>query len=157
MVTGYSRAQISLHRVVALFIFYQLIFSAAMSAAFRAVKDGGTPVVGLGAWAHIIVGSLVLVVALWRMMRGVPTAPAEDNTLLEKAGVAGHWFLYILMISLPITGLLAWFGGVLPLGEIHGGLLKILMWVMIGLHVVAALWHHFIRKDGLFNRMRKPG
>ena len=102
-----------------------------MSAAFRAVKDGGAPVVGLGAWAHIIVGSLVLGIALWRMMHGVPPA--------------------------PVTGLLPWFGGVLSLGEIHGGILKMLMWVMLGLHVAAALWHHFIRKDGLFNRMRKPG
>ena len=81
-----------------------------------------------GAWAHIIVGTLVLILALWRLSlrfaRGVPPGPAEDNQILELAGVAGHWALYILMIVL---------------------------------HVLAAPWHHFIRKDGLLNRMRTPG
>ena len=161
MVTGYSRAQIALHWAVALFIFYQLIFSDAMTGAFRAFKDGGTPVVGIGAWSHIIVGSLVLILVLWRLSlrftRGVPPGPDRDNHMLELAGVAGHWALYVLMIALPITGLLVWFAGMTSLGDLHGGILKVLLWVMIVLHIAAALWHQFIRKDGLMNRMWKPG
>ena len=161
MVTGYSRTQIALHWAVALFVFYQLIFSDAMTGAFRSVTQGGPPVVGLGAWSHIIVGSLVLILVLWRLTLrftgGVPPGPAEDNHMLDVVGVAGHWALYVLMMALPVTGLLAWFAGMTSLGDLHGGILKVLLWGMIVLHVLAALWHHFIRKDGLLNRMRKPG
>ena len=103
--------QIALHWAVALFVFYQLIFSDAMTGAFRSVTQGRTPVVGLEAWSHIIVGSLVLILVLWRLTlrfsRGVPPGPAEDNHMLEVAGVAGHWALYVLMMALPVTGLLA--------------------------------------------------
>ena len=50
---------------------------------------------------------------------------------------------------------LAWFGGVTALADLHGGLLKLLLWLVIIGHVVAALYHHFILKDGLLHRMRK--
>lgn len=72
------------------------------------------------------------------------------------AGWASHVALYVLLIALPVTGLLAWFGGFTQLADLHGRLLKVLMWGLIGLHVLAALYHQFILKDGLLNRMRKP-
>ena len=75
----------------------------------------------------------------------------------KLAGDAGHILLYVLMIALPVTGLLAFYGGIASLGELHGGILKALLWVVIALHVLAAFYHHFILKDGLINRMRKPG
>ena len=40
--------------------------------------------------------------------------------------------------------------------DIHGGVLKALLWVLIAGHVLAAFYHHFVLKDGLLNRMRKP-
>jgi cytochrome b561 len=43
------------------------------------------------------------------------------------------------------------------LAELHGGVFKVLLWALIALHVLAALYHHFFLKDGLLNRMRKPG
>jgi cytochrome b561 len=42
------------------------------------------------------------------------------------------------------------------LADLHGELLKALLWVMIALHVVAALYHQVMLKDNLLNRMRKP-
>lgn len=75
--------------------------------------------------------------------------------MLKLAGDAGHLALYLLMIAMPVSGLLAWYGGVTTLGDLHGGALKVLLWIVIGLPVVAAFYHHFILKDGLLNRMRK--
>lgn len=75
---------------------------------------------------------------------------------MALAGTAGHWALYVLMLALPITGLLAWFGGVTALADPHGEILKVLLWVMIVLHVAAALYHQFVLRDNLLNRMRKP-
>ena len=109
---------------------------------------------------HIIVGSLVLAFALWRLVlrysRGVPAAPEGESRLMTRAGWASHVALYALMIALPVTGLLAWFGGINALADLHGGVLKALLWGLIALHVLAALYHQFILKDGLLNRMRKP-
>jgi cytochrome b561 len=58
---------------------------------------------------------------------------------------------------LPGTGLFAFFGGFETLGDLHGGVLKALLWALIALHVGAAFYHHLVLKDGLLNRMRKSG
>jgi cytochrome b561 len=92
-----------------------------------------------------------------RLTRGVPPAPAGESGALALPGAAGHVALYVLMLALPITGLLAWYGGVTALAQPHGEILKLLLWVMIVLHVGAALYHQFVLKDNLLARMRKPG
>ena len=67
-----------------------------------------------------------------------------------------HWSIYALMIALPVTGLLAWYGGIEDLAELHGEFLKVLLWAMIAAHVAAAFYHQFVLKNGLMDRMRKP-
>jgi cytochrome b561 len=91
-----------------------------------------------------------------RLTRGVPPSPEGTSSALHLAGNIGHALLYVLMIGLPVTGLLAWYGGVTSLAGLHGELLKSLLWLFIIGHIAAALYHHFILKDGLINRMRKP-
>lgn len=161
MVTGYSRLQIALHWAVALLILFNLIFSDPMSALWRQIEQTGPMPVTSGALAHILVGASVLVLALWRLglrhSRGVPAAPPGESLLMARAATAGHILIYVLMLALPITGLLAFYGGLPALAELHEGPLKALMWLMIVLHVLAAFYHHFVLKDGLLNRMRKPG
>ena len=159
MVKGYSRTQISLHWAVAILIIYQLLFGDDMSHAWRGFRDTGVATMSTAVWVHIIAGVLVLAFALWRLAlrftRGVPAAPEGEGSMMKLAGEAGHWALYILMLALPITGLLAWYGGVTSLAGLHGELLKTLLWVMIALHVIAALYHQFVLKDHLLDRMRK--
>lgn len=160
MVKGYSRTQILLHWAVALLVLFNLIFSDAMSELWDQIEETGPTPTTTGAWAHIIAGSAVLAFVAWRLVlrftRGVPHAPAGTNRLLKLAGDAGHIVLYALMIALPVTGLLAFFGGFEDLGEVHAEVLKSALWALIALHVLAALYHHFFLKDGLLNRMRKP-
>lgn len=160
MVKGYSLTQIALHWVVGLLILFNLIFSDAMSALWDKVENGAVVPTTTFAWVHIIVGSSVLALVVWRLIlrfsRGVPDAPAGEARLLTMAGHAGHYALYALMIAMPLTGLLAWFGGITDLAGLHSEVLKVLLWALIGVHVLAGLYHHFIRKDGLLNRMRKP-
>lgn len=161
MVKGFSLTQIALHWGVGVLILFNLIFSDDMSALWRQIQQTGPMPTTTGAWLHIIVGVSVLVLVGWRLIlrfaRGVPAAPAGESHMLKLAGDAGHILLYALMIALPVTGLLAFYGGISALAEVHGGILKALLWIVIALHVAAALYHHFILKDGLINRMRKPG
>jgi cytochrome b561 len=156
---GFSLAQIRLHWAVAALILFQIIFGDQIGHAWRAVKQGGTPQMTVLVWAHIGVGIAVLVLAIWRLVlrrkRGVPAAPAGLSKRAVLAGEVGHWALYALMIAAPVTGLAAWFGGVMAAGEVHE-MLKPVIIILVLLHVAAALWHHFVRKDGLLLRMKKP-
>ncbi|MEO6299993.1 MAG: cytochrome b/b6 domain-containing protein [Paracoccaceae bacterium] len=160
MVKGFSRVQIGLHWFVAVLVIYQLLMGDDMSHLWRQIRQNAVTPTTTGAWVHIILGSLVLLLVLWRLMlrftRGVPDAAAGESRALMLAGSAGHVALYALLLALPVTGLLAWYGGVTSLADLHGGILKALLWVMIGLHVLAALWHQFIRKDRLIERMLRP-
>jgi cytochrome b561 len=160
MVKGFSLTQIALHWAVALLILFNLIMSDDMSALWRQIEQTGPMPTTTGAWLHIIVGVAVLVLVAWRLLlrftRGVPDAPAGEGKAMKLAGEAGHFLLYVLMIAMPITGLLTFYGGFPSLGELHGGILKVLLWVLIVGHVLAAFYHQFILKDGLLNRMRKP-
>ncbi len=158
MVKGYSTAQIALHWVVAGLILFQLIFGEAMGQAWRSVRQGVAADMTLMVWAHILVGIAVLALVVWRLWlrvtRGAPGAPAGEGTALRLAGAAGHWALYALMVLAPVTGLLAWYGGITSLAQVHE-LLKPAFIILIALHFLAALYHQFIRKDGLIRRMMR--
>ena len=52
-----------------------------------------------------------------------------------------------------LTGGVAWFGGIEAAAEAHS-VLRLVLLTLIALHVGAALWHHFVRRDGLLARMR---
>lgn len=155
----YSTAQIALHWSVAVLIIGQLVFGEAIGDAFRTLRETGVARYELMTLGHIGAGSLVLILAVWRLVlrlrRGVPEASHAGPKLLERAAELGHWAFYVLMIMVPVTGLVAWFGGgVETAAELHE-LGKPVFIVLIAAHVLAALWHHFWLKDGLLNRMRR--
>lgn len=158
MVKGYSFTQIRLHWIIALFIVFQLIFGEDMGGAWDQVEETGSADMTAMVWAHIIVGVLVLLLALWRLSlrlsRGAPEAP-EGPAAIKLAGHVTHWVLYALMIGAPIGGLLAWYGGVEAAAEIHEAS-KPAFIILIALHVLGALYHQFVVKDNLLNRMRQP-
>ncbi|MBE0554349.1 MAG: cytochrome b/b6 domain-containing protein [Rhodobacteraceae bacterium] len=157
---GYSRTQIALHWVVVLLILAQFLFHEPMAEAWDVVEDGGAAVTSAGVLLHIIGGIAVLVFALWRlalrMTRGVPALPANDPPLQRLAAHLGHWGLYALMVAVPLSGMAAWGGGIKAAGEAHE-VLKTLLLLLVLVHVAAALWHQFWLKDGLIDRMKRPG
>ncbi len=82
------------------------------------------------AWLHIIVGVLILVLVLWRLAlrftRGAPEVPDAHGPLVKRAGEMAHWALYALLLLIPVSGLLVWYGGVEALYRWHGSLFKAL-------------------------------
>ena len=161
---GYSRMQIALHWVVAVLIIVQVVFGDSMGDAWDAVEDGVAQAARLPddpvAAAHVLGGMLILVLAFWRLMlrasHGVPDLPATTSALNRKLSSLGHIALYGVMIVAPITGMVAWFGGSEAAAEVHE-LAKPLIVLLVAGHVGAALYHHFVLKDGLLNRMRRGG
>lgn len=128
---------------------------------------------------HFWVGILVLIMAFFRVAerrRHTPpgiTPPLEG--ILRSAATLSHYLLYAFLFIQPLLGLFTVLieKGSLPipltqllipspfpvsedyaesLEDIHK-LLGTIFYYVIGLHVVAALWHHFVRKDNTVKRM----
>ena len=125
-------------------------------------------------WAGVTAFVLLLVRVSWRITHRPPPLPWQMGKLQQAGAHLGHLALYALMILLPISGWLmssakgfqtVWFG-VLPipdllgkdkalgdlLEEVHESLSWLLI-VLLVVHVVAALKHHFIDKDDILTRM----
>ncbi len=126
---------------------------------------------------HIWAGSLLLVTSilriLWRLYRGAPP-PVPSGPLLDWLSRIVHVALYAVVVVQPLLGILIFnlhdkpvvlagldwsFRLVGPspglaetCEEIHEVLGNVFYGV-IGLHAAAALWHHYIRRDGLLYRM----
>lgn len=65
-----------------------------------------------------------------------------------------HVGLYALMILMPLSGAVAWFGGVETAAQGHN-VLRIVLLALVALHVVGALYHQFVLRDGTLARMRR--
>lgn len=120
----------------------------------------------------VLLLGLVTARLLWHRFSPVPTAPG--NGIRARLAKAGHRLLYVLMVAMPVLGLLmsvaggrdvqvfnwftiaGWDNKVEWLGSAaHSGHLlaaKLLIAVIL-LHVVAALYHRLVAKDGVWERM----
>lgn len=156
--TGYSAVQIGLHWVVALLIAAQLIFGDGISDAYERVLQGQdigfVPMAAL----HVLGGVLIFVFGLWRLVlrlrRGVPAPMAKTPRWQIVASEAVHYALYAVMIIAPLTGAAAWFGGIEAAGDAHESAKPVIV-LLVLVHVLAALYHQFIKKDGLLRRMMR--
>ena len=129
---------------------------------------------------HKTLGATILLLALVRLavrlMRRPPPFPADYPRWQAAAATWIHRLLYVLLILLPVTGLMAVSdgaeNGLVPikgglaipavpgvsedLGEGAGEVHEILVWttiVMLVGHVLAALWHQFVDRGPTAGRM----
>ncbi|MDA5095339.1 cytochrome b/b6 domain-containing protein [Aliiroseovarius sp. KMU-50] len=155
---GYSLAQIRLHWIVAALIAAQYVFKGPIEEAWSAFRDGAEIAFNPLIFAHVVGGMLVLLFALWRLTlrktRGAPPPPEAEAKPLKIAAHITHWTLYALMIGMPISGGLAWFGGVEQAAFAHN-VLKVPLLILAILHVLAALFHQFVLKTNLIARMKR--
>ena len=152
----YSRTQILLHWAVALLIIPQFILNDGINAAWRAIQRGNEVVADPLVAFHVFGGIAILALVVWRLVlrawRGAPPPPASESALMVRAADIGHWAIYAVLIALPLSGLMAWFGGVAIMADAHEVITNALL-AVVGLHIAAALWHQFWLKDGLLQRM----
>ncbi|MDD4978492.1 MAG: cytochrome b/b6 domain-containing protein [Gallionella sp.] len=122
---------------------------------------------------HAMIGDLVLLVTLlrfyFRRKDGTP-APVGTGTM-DKVATGIHHLLYTVLILLPISGaitiftspvgkaLLAWDASLLPkkfsgvvAHEVHEVLVSVLILIVV-VHILGAIKHQFVLKDGLMSRM----
>lgn len=166
----YHPALIALHWLLALMLLGMLGYGSwGLSKIANASPDKIDALRG-----HMIGGGLILVLMLARLVLRLktahPAAASTGNASLDRLAPAVHWALYGLVFVMAGSGIamsvLAGlpqivFGGVgslptnfdaLPPRAVHGIVAKLLMLAIAG-HIVAALYHQFVRRDGLFSRM----
>ncbi len=154
---GYSRTQIALHWGVAVLIVLQFVLHEPIAEAWEVILRGGAAAFDPVTALHVFGGLAILGFVIWRLVlrarRGVPPV-VETNAMQKLAAHVVHLGLYGLMVLMPLSGAVAWFGGVEAAGEAHE-VMKPLLLLLVALHVLGALWHQFWLKDGLMLRMKR--
>ena len=158
---GYSTTQIALHWTVAVLVILQIVLHDGIIAAYAAGRGEGTATGSelFLADLHVAFGIAIFVLALWRVAlrvrRGAPPPPEDERPVLRLAARATHLALYAIILSMPVTGGLAWFGGVDAMAELHRAG-KVAILVLVGLHTAGALYHHFVLRTDVLRRMLRP-
>lgn len=156
---SFSIPQRAVHWLMALFILFNLLFAESMEHVFDALEEGATPPADdvFGANLHAYVGISILALAILRLclrfLQGVPEAPAVEPPALKIVAKVTHGLLYLLFFAMPLSGIAAYYGGVEVAGFVHGGPMKLLMWILLLLHVAGALVHQFYWKTDVLARM----
>ncbi len=156
---GYSRLQIRLHWAIFGLLVLQFVFHEWIAQAWDVYADGGVvqfhPLIA----AHVFGGLLILALAFWRlrvrMTRGAPPPPAQESATLKALAHSVHWALYAVLILMPIGGAVAWFGGIEQAAKGHE-VMKFVLLGLFGLHVAGALYHQFILKTNIMQRVKQP-
>jgi cytochrome b561 len=158
---NYSIPQRILHWGMFLLILFNLLFTDGIEVWHRAVRRSLaiTPEMVSSANIHAYVGIAILVFAALRialrLVQGVPALPSEEPKQLQWIAKATHGILYLLMLAMPATGIAAYYFDVGTAGDIHADVLKVVLWVLVGLHVAGALVQKFYFKTDVLDRMTK--
>lgn len=168
----YSPALVTLHWLIF------LLFVVALAAIeIRSFVPKGDPLRSTLALVHMTAGQLVLLLAVVRVyLRFTQPVPAAlpGPTWQKLASGVLHLVLYAVMFALPLAGIIfvqaggreiSFFGLTLPhliaanpdlrspVKEVHE-LIGNAVYYLVGVHILAALWHQFVVKDGVLSRMR---
>jgi cytochrome b561 len=126
---------------------------------------------------HKVIGVTILLLVLcrlvYRLIRGAPPPEPTIEPWQKLASHLNHWGLYLLLLAVPVAGYVGI--SLFPALDIFGvfslpgvvapdkdaaktaffvhGLLARLLVLLIAVHVAAALFHYFIRKDNVLGRM----
>lgn len=155
---AYSLPQKALHWLMALLIFFNLIFSDGIEEWDRAVDSGSvTPDQIASADIHAYVGFAILGLAVLRLIlrftQPVPAPPAEEPPLFQLGAKLAHGSFYVLFFVMPVLGALKYYGDVDVAGFLHAGPVKLVLWLLIGIHILAIPVHRLLWKSSIIARM----
>ncbi|HRO14865.1 MAG TPA: cytochrome b/b6 domain-containing protein, partial [Paracoccus sp. (in: a-proteobacteria)] len=102
---------------------------------------------------HVWVGLAILALVAVRLVLRRRAAPAPVEPGLQGTlAVWVHRLLYLGVVVVAASGIAAFFGGLREAGEMHE-LLGNVLFALVGLHILAAIYHQLVLKDGLIRRM----
>ncbi len=169
---NYSITAIALHWLLALMIIGSFGFGLYMTEL--PVSPQRLKLINWHKWAGVTILFLSALRLLWRLTHPAPPLPDTMPAWQRAASHVSHWGMYALFFAVPLIGWayssaagfpIVWFG-VLPLPDwvpkdrelaeaikpFHELAAWTLMLIVI-VHVLAALKHHFVDRDGVLARM----
>ena len=171
-IQGYGPVAKTLHWLVVVLLIAQCVFAFTMPDIGRNTVPG--TLINLHRSFGLTILAVVVVRWLWRIGHPIPLATRDMPAWEQPLARIVHGALYVLLVVSPILGWMNasardWtitvFGLFqLPhlvaarssLGRQAGDIHTFLAWtllVLVGLHVLAALYHYFVRHDGVLQRM----
>ena len=168
----YSGVSLTLHWLIAVMVLAQVLLITAHEAIEGPLSRELVQI-------HNAVGLSILVLTLarigWRVANPAIALPQTMKRWEKVVARLTHVLFYGALIVIPLTGWLAssaagrdisWFGlfnwPLLPVGggreaagpfmDLHGLAVKGL-YVLLGLHILGALKHHFVDRDNVLHRM----
>lgn len=172
----YSRTARVLHWLTVALIVVQLPVGVYM--AYRGnVRNVWDTLTGALYNGHKLLGVTILAVVVcrlgYRLARGAPPDEPTLEPWQRLASHLNHWGLYALLIGVPVAGYIG--VALFPALDIFGlfslpavvapdkaaaktaflvhGLLAAALALLIAVHVAAALFHYFVRRDNVLGRM----
>ena len=166
----YDRVAISLHWATVILVLVQ--FGTSQLWGFAARPTRHVMIVSHMSFG-ILLGVIVIARLIWRFVPGHQVRPT-DRGLTEALAQSVHFLLYALLVAQTALGVyLRWAGGeamsffgfALPspftaiskeaqkfIGELHYWVGWAIIVIAFG-HALAALYHHFVLRDGVLKRM----
>lgn len=157
--------------------FAALIVAAASVGAREFIEDqtARRMLLSMHEWTGLTVLALIVLRLAWRAYANVGRLHAKLSPRTRMVAALGHYALYATTLALPVLGLLTAnaYGqtlrlfGLLPLPTLmardrelgyalqdwHVDAACVLLALVLG-HVAAALWHHYVRKNGVLRSMQ---
>jgi cytochrome b561 len=133
--------------------------------------------INVHALCGLLLWTLLLARFRWRIGHVPPSLPPDVGEFSRRLSGPVHLTLYLLMFVIPIIGVITfvWHGRTLdlalfqvnfgvrknpavfhPTEDLHG-YLAYGLFGLAGIHALAALWHHFVRRDAVLGRMWPTG
>lgn len=171
-IQGYGPVAKALHWLVVALLIAQYVFALTMPDIGRNTVPG--TLINLHMSFGLTILAVVVVRWLWRIGHPIPLATRDMPSWEQPLARIVHGALYVLLAVNPILGWMNasardWTITVFGLfqlphlvaarsrlglqaGDVHTFLAWTLL-VLVGLHVLAALYHYFVRNDGVLQRM----
>jgi cytochrome b561 len=171
--THYGSAAIAFHWIVAALI----VFLGTLGLLFDDIPLEARPFwINVHGCVGLVYFALVIARLVWRSTDHPPDLPVDIGSFDRRMSVAHH-VLYALMLLVPVFGVVAyvWHGrvfyyglfqfnfgiqmnrGVFEPAETIHQILAYGLFALTGMHVLAALYHHLVRRNGVLLRMLPRG
>lgn len=168
--TSYGSVAKFFHWLIFILLFVMIVYGYFLESVPKPYK-------AIAVNTHKLIGVTILVLVLlrlmWALINPKPLLPLDTKIWERVLERLVHYLLYATMLAMPLSGWIASVGGGRPphLGSLYLNLpieqdkaladsafdfhqlLAIAIIILFCIHVSAALYHHFIRKDNVLRRM----
>lgn len=167
--TRYQPVHVVLHWLIFLLVLMMLGFGKFVMPGVPADAPQKASMLQIHAYFGGLIAVLLIVRLIARFTAKRPAPADAGNAFLNFIARATHFLLYLFLIGMAVSGLgmyqqanlPAVFSGDAPyptdffqfLPRMGHGLVSTLLFLLVLLHIGAAFYHQFVRKDNLMARM----